>query len=140
MLKKKIGQKQYVCVFCRSTRLLPCDVVAEPETSTLQVENTKISAISLTQKFLYSIRYKINFILALFINSILYYNWYLKKISSSLHSCFLDWRSSALVTRLLNIVKNKINIVFFMSCIMFIVEKKKNENFLFASHIFYSFS
>lgn len=29
-----------VCIFCRSARALPCDVVAEPQTSTLQVESS----------------------------------------------------------------------------------------------------
>jgi len=29
-----------VCIFCRSARPLPCDVVAEPQTSTLQVETS----------------------------------------------------------------------------------------------------
>ena len=29
-----------MCIFCRSARALPCDVVAEPQTSTLQVESS----------------------------------------------------------------------------------------------------
>lgn len=42
-LRGKRRKKNYFCVyvsFCRSARSLPCDVVAEPQTSTLQVESS----------------------------------------------------------------------------------------------------
>lgn len=43
-LLEKTGRKKKtflcVCIFCRSARALPCDVVAEPQTSTLQVESS----------------------------------------------------------------------------------------------------